>query len=183
MSGHDDHRPADLTPHQEKVIQKVANAIAASVDGSRYQQKLVQETKHNHHFAFLDPQHEHYAYFQYLLIAYTRYVQAARLQQAQSFLKQQQQQQSTYSHQQQQHQQQQQQTSYQQEAYGAGHGQQYHGGGMQYTLDSSIGHHDGYQLGSKRDRPATPPGRHGDGDQPGWTTMEVDGVMKAVRRY
>ena len=65
-----DYRPSDMTPHQDEVIQQVAKFVIYSADSARFQKRLVERTKHNHNFAFLEESHSHNRYYVYLLEAY-----------------------------------------------------------------------------------------------------------------
>lgn len=63
-------RPSDLSEKHDSIIQLVAKYVTLSVDGAKYQYKLVQKTLHNTSFAFLEPTHKHHAYYQYLMHSY-----------------------------------------------------------------------------------------------------------------
>jgi hypothetical protein len=73
MSEVTDFRPPDLSAKQEKIIETVADSVCQSRDPSRFQHKLVERTKHNPNFYFLDPSHGHHHYYQYLVRSYTQW--------------------------------------------------------------------------------------------------------------
>lgn len=69
-----DLRPADITDHQDKIIQLVAKYVAYSCNDARFQHLLIQRTKFNSYFDFVSsPDHKYYEYYQHLVRSYRYY--------------------------------------------------------------------------------------------------------------
>lgn len=73
MSDRFDIRPADLSAADDERIQIVASRVVASAHAAKFQMQLIERTRHNHHFLFLDPGHAWHGYYQYWVTQFSGY--------------------------------------------------------------------------------------------------------------
>jgi hypothetical protein len=68
-----DPRPADMPPADVERVRIVAARVASSSHSAKFQMELIERTRHNHHFLFLDPTHPWHQYYQYCLHHFNNY--------------------------------------------------------------------------------------------------------------
>jgi hypothetical protein len=68
-------RPADLTAMDDARIKLIASRVAHSSLPARFQAEVVERTRNNHYFLFLEPTHRWHQYYQYYLKHFTKFTQ------------------------------------------------------------------------------------------------------------